>query len=301
MTLKSDGMVWSWLDSKARYMSNSKPVLDSQHLGWKYIHFSKWEKVGPQEGYIEAMPNYLITMHTSPQPIKTLSRFDGCDYERVMKTGEANCFVPGNFDYFRWEKVEASYSCILLSPSLVHDVACQLDMTFKCQDELTNKLSIYDSKLVQLSQWLMDEVNGNGARGKLYIESLSNLMAQHLLEIIANPSKQPYISRNLTDRQISRVIEYMHVHYDRDISLEELAKVVNFSQTQLNRMFKQSTGLSPYQYFIHLRIDKAKTLIKSREFTIGEIAVMLGFVDQSHLNRHFKKITGLSPGEYMSS
>jgi AraC family transcriptional regulator len=197
--------------------------------------------------------------------------------------------------------VEASFNSILLSPALVQQVADQSDITLKRQDEFTNKLSIYDPNLVQLSQWLADEVNGNGSRGKLYIESLVNLTALHLLNIFANTGNQHYIPRKLPNQQLSRVVEYMDVHLDRDISLEELAKVANLSQTHLNRMFKQATGLSPYQYFIHLRIDKAKTLIKSREFTIGEIAVILGFTDQSHLNRHFKRITGLSPRAYMST
>ncbi len=302
MALKSEGAVWTWLDiMQVRYMLDSKPVLNSEHLGWKHIQFSKWNKVAPQEGYIDSMSHYLITVNTALEPVKTLSRFEGRDYERVMRTGEISCYVPGNFDYFRWEKVEASYSCIMLSPSLVHQVACQADMTLKGQEELTNKLSIYDPKLVQLSQWLADEINGNGTRGKLYIESLSNLLALHLLEIFARPSKQLYVSRKLSDQQLSRTIEYMHAHYNQDISLEELAAVVNLSQTHLVRTFKQTTGLSPYQYFIHLRIEKAKMLIMSNEFTIGEIAAILGFTDQSHMNRHFKRITGLSPKEYKMS
>lgn len=302
MALNSDGTIWTWMDTmKVRYMFNSKPVLNSEHLGWKNIQLSKWDKVAPQEAYVESMPNYLITMHTSPQPLKTLTLFEGREYERVMKTGEISCYVPGNFDYFRWEKIEASYIGMMLSPSLVHQVASQADMTFKGQNEFTNKLSIYDSKLVQLSQWLVDEINSNGARGTLYIESLSNLLALHLLEIFAQPKQQFYVSRKLSDQQLSKVIEYMHTHYNQDISLEQLAAVANLSQTHLVRMFKQTTGLSPYQYFIHLRIEKAKMLMMNREYTIGEIAAILGFTDQSHMNRHFKRITGLSPKEYMMS
>ncbi|WP_256252817.1 AraC family transcriptional regulator [Paenibacillus sp. UNC496MF] len=77
--------------------------------------------------------------------------------------------------------------------------------------------------------------------------------------------------------------------------------MASVSQTHLVRMFKQSTGLSPYQYFIRLRIEKAKMLLTSRGYTIGEIAAILGFTDQSHMNRQFKRITGLAPKEYMMS
>lgn len=284
------------------YMIDGIPVLNSHHLEWKHIQYVKWNKVAPQESYVESMPYYLITVNSTPDPIKAVSRFEGRDNERVARVGETALFIPGNLEYFRLEKVEASFSCIMLSPSLVHQVATQADLEFVGQDELTNKISLYDSKLFQLSQWLEDEITNNGARGKLYVESLSNLMALHLLEMNkTSPHKQRYVSRKLSEQQLARAIEYMNVHFDRDISLEELAKLVNLSQTHLIRMFKQTTGLSPYQYFLHLRIDKAKTLIKSREFTVGEVAVMLGFTDQSHLNRHFKRITGFSPREYMST
>lgn len=300
--MKSEGTVWTWMDTmKVRYMVDSKPVLNSEHLGWKHIQFSKWNKIAPQEAYVESMPNYLITMHTSPEPLKTLTLFEGREYERVMKTGEISCYVPGNFDYFRWENIEASYICMMLSPSLVDRVASQADVTFKGSDEITNKLSVYDPKLVQLSKWLADEVYSNGARGTLYIESLSNLLALHLLEIFSKPNKELYVPRTLSDQQLSRVIEYMNTYYERDISLEQLAAVAGLSQTHLVRMFKQTTGMSPYQYFIRLRIEKVKVLIASREYTLGEIALILGFTDQSHMNRQFKRITGLTPKEYMMS
>jgi AraC family transcriptional regulator len=57
------------------------------------------------------------------------------------------------------------------------------------------------------------------------------------------------------------------------------------------RLFKESTGLSPYQYVIEARVRKAKELLTTGKFTISEAAYHVGFVDQSHLTRHFKKTT----------
>lgn len=285
-----------------RYWVNGMPALNSNHLGWEHIQYVKWSKVAPQESYVESMPNYLVTVNSTPEPIKAVSRYEGRDNERVARVGETAIFLPGNLEYFRLEKVEASFSCIMLSPSLVNHVASEAEMTVAGHSEMINKINLYDSKLFQLSKWLEDEIYNNGARGNLYNESLSNLMAHNLLEICnTSRRKQFNVSGKLSNQQLARAIEYMNVHFDRDITLDELAKVVSLSQTHLIRMFKQSTGLSPYQYFIHLRIDKAKILIKSREYTIGEIAAILGFSDQSHLNRHFKRVTGLSPRVYLST
>jgi len=285
---------------QVHYMLDSKPLLNSDHLGWDHIKFSRWNRLAPQEGYILSMPHYLITVNMTPEPFRAVSRFEGSDHERVKKTGDIDFYLPGNFHYFRWEQVEASYSCIMLSHSLVQQTANQAEVNLSASD-LNNKLGMFDSRIFQLSEWLFDEINSNGARGKLYLDSLSNLLAFHLLEMfLTKPQKPLIVPGNLSEQQLSRVIEYMHVHLDRDISLKELAAEVNISQTHLVRLFKQTTGFSPYQYFIRLRIDKAKSLIRSREFTIGEVAATLGFADQSHMNRHFKRITGLSPKEYWS-
>ncbi|WP_164779679.1 helix-turn-helix domain-containing protein [Paenibacillus kobensis] len=93
----------------------------------------------------------------------------------------------------------------------------------------------------------------------------------------------------------------MKANLDRDISLAELSSVVHLSPTHVNRLFKQATGYTPYQYFLHLRIEKAKELLKRKEFVLSEVALQLGFANQSHFHRHFKRATGLTPREYEKS
>jgi AraC family transcriptional regulator len=68
-----------------------------------------------------------------------------------------------------------------------------------------------------------------------------------------------------------------------------------------NRLFKASTGKSPYQYLVETRVRKAKDLLATGKFTIGEVANEVGFFDQSHLTRHFKRIFGLPPRALLHS
>jgi len=66
------------------------------------------------------------------------------------------------------------------------------------------------------------------------------------------------------------------------------------------RLFRESTGKSPYQYVIDARVRKAKELLATRKSTIAEVAYEVGFVDQSHLTRHFKRAFGITPNTFVS-
>ena len=64
------------------------------------------------------------------------------------------------------------------------------------------------------------------------------------------------------------------------------------------RLFKQTTGITPHQYVIRCRIERAKELIQRGNLPLIEIATQVGFLDQSHLNRHFKRLVGVTPKTY---
>lgn len=276
-------------------------VLSSDRLGWEQICVSKWQDVAPQEAYEESLSNHLIVIHMTPEPVKVIERSDGLHNEGIAKPGEINLFSAGEMSYCRWDR-ELSFLRLDLPPAFVREVASKTDFQFSGNIELHRQLRTHDPKLFQLSQWLVDELQNDGAGGKLYIDSLTNLLTVHLLQnYVSTERNRAPLPSKLTEQQVARAIEYMHSHLERDISLEELSAAVNISASYLVRLFKQATGLTPHQYFINLRIHQAKVLIQSRNFTMGEIAAKLGFADQSHMNRHFKRITGLTPREFQSN
>jgi AraC family transcriptional regulator len=63
-------------------------------------------------------------------------------------------------------------------------------------------------------------------------------------------------------------------------------------------LFKQTTGITPHQYVIRCRIERAKYLMAQTKLPLAEIAIQVGFVDQSHLHRHFKRCVGVTPKNY---
>ena len=114
------------------------------------------------------------------------------------------------------------------------------------------------------------------------------------------------IARSAADTAHSRkrsplvedVIRYMREHYSERVENETLSKHFHFTSVYINRLFKQETGISLHKYLIALRVDVAKELIASGEYSPSEAAIATGFEDYPHFSKTFKALTGKSPTDY---
>ncbi len=116
-----------------------------------------------------------------------------------------------------------------------------------------------------------------------------------LLRHYSSRKKTSDYSGKLSKVQLERVVHYVDEHLNQDIALAELAAVVQVGSRHFSRLFKQSTGFSPYQYLIKCRVERARELLQRRSLSIAETAQAVGFANQSHLSRHFKRWFGVSP------
>jgi len=83
------------------------------------------------------------------------------------------------------------------------------------------------------------------------------------------------------------------------LKLEEISTELGLSKFQFIRLFKSHTGITPYQYFLNCKIERAKQLIEEKQDIYSAVAEC-GFVDLTHLNKHFKRVYGLTAFEYMA-
>jgi AraC family transcriptional regulator len=90
----------------------------------------------------------------------------------------------------------------------------------------------------------------------------------------------------LPPQKLKQAIAYINDRLDKDISLTDIASELDLSQYYFCRLFKKSIGLSPYQYLIQQRIEKAKQLLYQGKQSIAEIAVAVGFCGKSQTQSH---------------
>ncbi len=87
----------------------------------------------------------------------------------------------------------------------------------------------------------------------------------------------------------------------KNINLDALAKRANLSKYHFIRVFKKNTGMSPMQFIIYMKINKAKELLRRDDYKVSRVAMDVGFQDISNFIKQFKKVTGFTPTDYKGS
>ena len=98
---------------------------------------------------------------------------------------------------------------------------------------------------------------------------------------------------------IGKAKEILRADLKSMLKLEMISKELNLSKYQFIRLFKSHTGITPYQYFLNCKIERAKQIIDEKR-DLYEAVAACDFVDLTHLNKHFKKIYGITAFEYMT-
>lgn len=130
-------------------------------------------------------------------------------------------------------------------------------------------------------------------------EFLSALLLQQIIFSITrriSSNNQKVISAK--QLRINETINHIHRNYEKNISIVELANIAGFSPSRYSGIFRELFNVSPKQYLIKYRLQKAKELMRHTNLTIKQISNLAGFEDQLYFSRLFKKYEKLSPLEY---
>jgi AraC family transcriptional regulator len=144
------------------------------------------------------------------------------------------------------------------------------------------------------------ELTAGEAGGALAAESLANVLAVYLIRHVLAP-RRPTRRRDgtLPRGRLRAVIEYIEEHLAASPTLEQMAAVARLSSYHFARQFKTATGVSPHQYVIDRRVERARQLLRAgTDLSLAEIAAHAGFSDQSRFTHHFKRLVGVTPRQF---
>jgi AraC-like DNA-binding protein/mannose-6-phosphate isomerase-like protein (cupin superfamily) len=103
-------------------------------------------------------------------------------------------------------------------------------------------------------------------------------------------------TRNLV--RVAEVLSHMESHLHEGTRLDELARVGGMSKRSLIRAFHEATGMTPIEYSLQLRINRAAGLLRNEPITVTDAAFRVGFNDSNYFTRQFRKRLGVSPRRY---
>ena len=160
-------------------------------------------------------------------------------------------------------------------------------------------MSERDDLIQSIFATLSAELSTGGIGSNLLVDSIKTTLAIHLLRNYCTtfPRLSSYAD-GLSAVKLTLIKDYINAHLDLDLKLTELSSIVQISPYHFLRLFKKTLGITPHQYILQQRIERAKYLLKSSTLDISEIAFKVGFCDSSHLTRCFKSILGKTPSQW---
>ncbi|MEP6847937.1 MAG: AraC family transcriptional regulator [Acidobacteriota bacterium] len=198
------------------------------------------------------------------------------------------------------QTVEASWEApidnmgIMLDPDLVDQTAAEngFHKTFEFKEIYKRK----DLLIQQIGLALLAESGSGSAAGRLYADSLIQSLTLHLLTNYTSADQAaPRLNGGLPGYRLRRVQEFIDAHLEEDLGLAEIAAAAELSQFHFARAFRTSTGMTPQQFVMRQRIERAKGLLVKADLSIVEVSLRSGFKNQSHFTSLFRKFTSFTP------
>ena len=197
-----------------------------------------------------------------------------------IEDGEMNNAVASARSFFEW--MEESHSNLMDIRLKILEFALWAEhiayekggMTYQLNSRADYLPQIMEmSDLTQLRKWFVDKV----------MQACQNIL-----------SKRTEKSNSI----IGLAKDYIRNNYNKDISLDDVSRAVNISPYYFSKIFKENTGENFIEYLTNIRIDKAKELLGTTEYSMKEICSMVGYSDPNYFSRSFKKNVGVTPTEY---
>jgi len=249
----------------------------------------------------------LRSTHQSAQPYKTHSHTQ-------LSTGAIEEGVT-LVQYLGQERAARAGDIVLIEPSQAHSCNPQENQlrsyhmlyldTEWCLDRLS---AIYQHKIEHLhcDQFIVED----NSLFKTYLLLVQAMLGQRLVELesllesLSFSILSQYCAPRLAGDEEHEITRYLRRHLVSDLlsppTLDDLATELACRKETIIRLFKQDTGLPPMAFLNNVRIEKAKSLLRTGT-GIAEVATETGYVDQSHFHRAFASYTASTPRQYQQA
>ena len=101
-----------------------------------------------------------------------------------------------------------------------------------------------------------------------------------------------------TEIHAAGAIEYIHCNYANDVTVDDIAQALGITRKHLYAVFRYVFHISPKQYLIYYRMEKACKRLKTTDQSIQEISEMVGYANPFYFSKEFKRLIGMPPSEY---
>jgi AraC family transcriptional regulator len=184
-----------------------------------------------------------------------------------------------------------------ISPAALTRIADEAELTGI--SSLMGETASKDIVLANLVRALIPALEKPEETSALFVDQMATAIGTYLVQRYGGKT----ITTTNRSRKLSRSQELMAKNLlidnlDGEIAVQDVARACNLSRGYFIRAFRDTTGMTPYQWLIQERISRARELLQNPEVSLSEVAISCGFADQSHFTRVFSNVVGTSPGHW---
>jgi AraC family transcriptional regulator len=224
-------------------------------------------------------------------------RVEGGWQQCVIEPRTISILGPGKSSEWEWDE-SIGVSHLYLSREFMADTAARAFDQDLERFEPVDALKIEDPMLLALADTLAGELRRPGPASNLLVDSVAQALCLHTLRAYHRcdrPLRNDTGFGGLTPSQRRRAIDFIAMNLCENFRVAELAQASGLNEAAMLRAFKLTFGVSPYQYVLARRVERASDLIRTTNVSLAEIACGAGFSDQSHMTRLVKRATGQTP------
>lgn len=247
-----------------------------------------------EKGIIHADYHFVIFHNTPPFAI-----INNKEYQ--LKSGTLLCMAPGTEMIVKSvrNKSQAKYVAISIKDDFLENVLTKIGGNKKIKPIIHD--NHYSYKTLDLLEFFMQEFIYLGSPSELMIESIETQIVIQLLRDMDLDPIAKKINRSQEKSYVEQAIRYIESYYNSNITINEICNIIYISPCHFQRIFKNATNKTPYQYITEFRINKSKEKLNEENTSIAEIARLCGFLSSGHFSTVFKKNEGQTPSQYRNS
>ena len=273
------------------------PLITSEDCDWDNLYLEYHHQKSTQTPRLYSA-NHILGVNLNPSAVKAQLDLNGEIKQEIYSNKGVITLKPKDTYCQYTSEEEERFIMLEIEPKFVDNIAADWvnpDVTYLVPSFSPKS----DRLLLELALALKKEAKTGCIGGKIYSDSLGTALVAHLLRNYTNFNPQPLKEYSgLSPRKLKLITDYIQTNLEENLDLATLAQLAGISSFYFIRLFKSSTGLTPYQYIFQQKMELAKQLLKDSNLAIAEIALSCGYASQSSFSTAFRKFVGTTPKSY---
>jgi AraC family transcriptional regulator len=271
------------------------PILSSHPIGIRGVAFEQRRVTAAQMSALADQP-LRVELHMGP-PQAIEYNADGEWHSSAVSPGSLTVTPAREAYALRWE---GEREVLVFEIDLESCRQFLPEMLPRNDYRIRAVTNADDPQLYHLTKAFQAEAEAGCPAGRIYADSLAAAFVASFLGRYMEAPETALVT-GLSPARLRQVTDYVQANLQGDLSVPKLASLVHTSEFHFSREFRRAMGVTPHQYVVERRIDKAQRLIEKSELSLAEVAWATGFPSQSHFTTVFRRHTGETPSAWRTA